>query len=179
MSESPTPAPLWRRLCAAGYDGLLLLGLWMVSVLADVVVTHIAGAARDSTVLRAVLFAVGLVFFGWFWTHGGQTLGMRAWRLQVEHDSGRPLSWISAAARYSAMLLAWGVVLTPLLVQAPHLRDEPHAGVATRACGLLTVVSLIIMRLDRRRRAPQDWLSSTHIVELPAAPKNPSGAAPP
>ena len=33
MSELAVPAPLWRRLIASIYDGLLLVGLWMVTLL--------------------------------------------------------------------------------------------------------------------------------------------------
>src|SRR3546814_15221118 len=85
----------------------------MVTVLIDAVVRALVGSARDWEMLRICLFVVGLGFFGWFWTHGGQTLGMRVWRVRVRRDNGDSLNWVSAAVRYGGMLLVWGLVLTP------------------------------------------------------------------
>jgi uncharacterized RDD family membrane protein YckC len=168
MTESLPPAPLWRRLLAAVYDGLLLLALWMVTVLFDAVLRAIAGAPRNWGTLQICVFVVWLGFFGWFWTHGGQTLGMRVWRLRVVRDDGAPLNWISAAVRYAAMLLIWGIVLTPLIALAPPLRAHPHATIASSLCGLLTVLMLALMLFDRRyQRAPHDWLSSSRLLLTP------------
>ena len=44
------------------------------------------------TVLPLLMLAVAWAFYGWFWLHGGQTLGMRAWRLKLVTDDGRPLT---------------------------------------------------------------------------------------
>ena len=46
-------------------------------------------------------------FFGWFWTHGGQTLGMRAWKIRVVTYSGQPLDWQQAFFRYMAAIISW------------------------------------------------------------------------
>src|SRR3546814_5261508 len=113
--------------------------LWMVTVLIDAVVRALVGSARDWEMLRICLFVVGLGFFGWFWTHGGQTLGMRVWRVRVRRDNGDSLNWVSAAVRYGGMLLVWGIVLTPLIMRLPHLRDEPRDEPATVVCGVLTL----------------------------------------
>lgn len=173
MPASVTPAPLWRRLFAAVYDSLLLIGLWMAALLAEMLIRDALGTARHWAVLRAYLFAVGLGFFVWFWTHGGQTLGMRAWRLQLLGSNDRPPTWLQAGVRYAAMLAVWGVALTPLLARLPHLRDLPHAGAASLVCAVLGALGLLAMQADGRRRAPQDWISGTHVVTLPK-PERPS-----
>src|SRR3546814_17353521 len=111
MIDAFPPAPLWRRLIAAIYDSLLLLGLWMVTVLIDAVVRALVGSARDWEMLRICLFVVGLRFFGWFWTHGGQTLGMRFSLVRVRRANGDSLTWVSAGFPYGGMLLPWGVLL--------------------------------------------------------------------
>ena len=141
MSDIALPAPLWRRLVAALYDALLLAAVWTVVVMAD---TFLRGAGRiayDAHVLRAELLLSGLLFFGWFWTHGGQTLGMRVWRLQLRRVDGRPLNWPAAMARYAFAWLAW----LPL------------------AAGVLWCA------IDPRGRAWHDALSGTEVVLLPKA----------
>lgn len=166
------PAPLWRRLTAAIYDGLLLLAIWMVAALAEVLVRdQLLGLERNAALQFAYFFAVGLAFFGWFWTHGGQTLGMRAWKLRVRDADGGPLRWSHASARYAATLLTWGVVLTPLLAGLPPVASRhPQAGTAALVAGVLIALGVVLQQLDARRRTPADWLSGTEMVfEPPSA----------
>jgi uncharacterized RDD family membrane protein YckC len=47
-------------------------------------------------------------FYAIFWSRGGQTLGMRAWRLKVQHPNGQNLSFITACARLVWSLLGIG-----------------------------------------------------------------------
>ena len=83
------------------YDGLLGLGLIMVFTLA-VVLALGNEVAAGSLWFPASLLGVLLLLFGWSWTHGGQTLGMRAWRLRLERSDGTPLDWPAALKHYAA-----------------------------------------------------------------------------
>lgn len=140
MSLTPIlPAPLWRRLAAALYDAILLAAIWMTAALGDAVVRALLGLAYNAHVLRAVLLLLAVLYFGWSWTHGGQTLGLRAWRLQLRRDDGGPLTWATALARYGFAWIAW----LPL-----------GAGVLWSA-------------VDARRRAWHDAWSGTELVLLP------------
>ncbi len=47
-------------------------------------------------------------FYAVFWSRGGQTLGMRAWRLKVQHPNGQNLSFLTALARVIWSLLGLG-----------------------------------------------------------------------
>lgn len=163
----PLPAPLWRRLAAAAYDGLLLIGLWMAAALAEVIVRDsVLGLPRHWIALQIYFFLVGLAFFGWFWVRGGQTLGMRAWRLQVRRADGSALRWPIASLRYAVMLVTWGVALTPLVLLLPRLSTLPHASEATLIAIILTSAGLITFRLDPQRRAPADRIAGTEVVTL-------------
>ncbi|HEY0973974.1 MAG TPA: RDD family protein [Solimonas sp.] len=164
MSDLSLPAPLWRRLAAATYDGLLLIALWMVALLLDVLLRDLLSLEREWHALRAYVFLIGYGFFAWFWTHGGQTLGMRAWRLYVQRRDGTPPGWISAMARYATMLLVWGIALTPLLLRLPRLSQWPLASTLSAAAVVATIAMLLAWRLDPQRRAPQDWFSDSAIV---------------
>jgi len=88
-SESPSNTlengSLLRRLAAIFYDLLLLLGV--LFALSAVAVWINRGIAVEHPVYYLALLVAVFFFYGWFWTHGGQTLGLRTWRLQVVvHD---------------------------------------------------------------------------------------------
>ena len=99
-------APLARRLAALLYDALLLAGLLFVFTLILVLLRGGRPIAPDTLWYRASLVAVAFLFCGAFWTRGGQTLGMRAWRIRVVGPDGRDLSWPRAAQRFAASWLA-------------------------------------------------------------------------
>ncbi|WP_420464629.1 RDD family protein [Panacagrimonas sp.] len=170
MSNLIVPAPLWRRLASATYDGLLLLGLWMAAALIEVIVRQqMLGLPRSAAWMQLYFFAIGLGFFGWSWTRGGQTLGMHAWRLQVRRLDAASLRWPIALLRYTAMLTTWAVVLTPGLLLIPRYAQHDAMRPIALACVLVTVVAAAWMRADARRRAPCDWVSGTEVVQLPRA----------
>jgi uncharacterized RDD family membrane protein YckC len=108
---STTPASLWLRLAAAIYDLFPLLALWMVSagivLLAahgEVDVAHPSFAYRFA--LRSALVAVTAAYFVVSWSRGGQTIGMRAWRLRVVGADGRALTWARALLRFGVALIS-------------------------------------------------------------------------
>jgi uncharacterized RDD family membrane protein YckC len=138
------PASLLRRIGAMIYDGLLLTALLMLVTGLMLLVT--GGEAIDSRthpvlewLYRAVLAAAVIGFFGLFWTRGGQTLGMAAWRIRVQRDDGHLLSWRDSVVRLGAALLSW----------------------LPAGLGFLWVL------FDRENRAWHDRLSHTRVVRLP------------
>ena len=73
-----------------------------------------ADSPRSSTDLQLTLFpllmAATFLFYYWFWSHGGQTLGMRAWRLQVVDANldGRPVNFFQCLSRFLMATLSLG-----------------------------------------------------------------------
>jgi uncharacterized RDD family membrane protein YckC len=139
-SKSPTnypPAGFFRRVAAVAYDLLLLAGLLM---LAASPVVLIAGGTPSGTAGRIAyqtyLLAVVAGFFCWFWTHGGQTLGMRAWRLRLVSTESDRVTWLQALKRFVA------------------------AGVSLMVLG----VGFLWIFHDRERCAWHDRLSGTRVV---------------
>ncbi len=101
------PTGLWRRLAAIVYDSFLLFA---VLVLATIVLLPFTGGeavAAGNPFYLPYLLAVSYLFLGWFWTHGGQTLGMRAWRIRAQTFAGYEMTWGQALKRFGAALLAW------------------------------------------------------------------------
>ena len=122
---------LWRRLGAMLYDGILLAALLMVAT-ACLIIPYDLLAARPyphadllyRTLLQLYLLAVVAGFFVYFWTRGGQTLGMRSWRLRVVRDDGRPLDARDALRRFGWAILSLapaGLGLWWCLIDRAHL----------------------------------------------------------
>ncbi|RMG33376.1 MAG: RDD family protein [Gammaproteobacteria bacterium] len=101
---------LLRRLAAIFYDAWLIAALWLLGAAADAAIrTALGGAPGQGThwLLQVYLIAAPVAFYCWFWTHGGQTLGMRAWRLRLVAAEGATVSLRQALIRCAAALLSW------------------------------------------------------------------------
>jgi uncharacterized RDD family membrane protein YckC len=144
-------APLWRRIAAMLYDSLLVFAIWIMvgfavlsafgleqarSVEGEVIVMD---ALVKNTLFAAMLLSAFL-FFGFFWTHSGQTLGMQAWRIRVVQGNGQSITWKQAAMRCA--------------VAVPSL--------------LLLGLGYWSSLLDGERRSLPDRASGTRIVRAPA-----------
>ncbi|MCL1067183.1 RDD family protein [Shewanella olleyana] len=107
-----------KRCGAMIYDALLAVAVYMVAGvigfglffgLTSTGVISINGHEHVSDLLNQTplyqgFYQLWLVicvagFYAIFWSRGGQTLGMRAWRLKVQHPNGQNLSFITAVAR--------------------------------------------------------------------------------
>lgn len=98
----PQPAPpgLARRLASLVYESLIVLALLLVAGLLFLLASPDAATTAMRPLFQAYLLAVIGLYFAWFWTHGGQTAAMRAWRLRVLRRDGAPLSWRDAGLRF-------------------------------------------------------------------------------
>ncbi len=137
MSAKPRqPSLLARRFGALLYDSALVGSLLFFATI-PAVIAH-GGEAFDSgdPLYLGYLLAVSFFYFGWSWTRGGQTLGMKAWRLAACTRDRRGLSWGRALARFGLALAC----LVPVF-----------------GLGLLS------MLFNRERRALHDRLSGTEI----------------
>jgi uncharacterized RDD family membrane protein YckC len=103
------PAGLFRRLMAMLYDLLLLLSLLLFATALALLVTR-GALDYHQPLFRTYLFFVCFFFYAWFWTHGGQTLGMRAWRLRVQRLDGRPITLWQALLRFLAAIPSWALL---------------------------------------------------------------------
>ena len=103
---APEPASIWRRLAAFSYDLLLLAALVLSFTLLVVAVRLGTPVPPGTWWFPSSLLAIAMLFFCGFWVHGGQTLGMRAWRIRVVRADGGALTWPQAAARFALGMVA-------------------------------------------------------------------------
>ncbi|HKY90063.1 MAG TPA: RDD family protein [Nevskiaceae bacterium] len=162
------PAPLWRRLVAGVYDGLLLIGIWMAGSLVEVIVRdQLLGLPKNDTWLQVYFFVLGLAFFGWFWVRGGQTLGMRAWRLQLRRLDGAGLRWTLVPLRFTVMLGTWFAACSSLALIVPRYRESTYAHEIVVVATLAALGCAVLILVDARRRAYCDLVAGTEVVVLP------------
>jgi uncharacterized RDD family membrane protein YckC len=118
-----TPS-LIRRLAAMLYDGLLLTALLFVAT-AVITLPHGSPTGFMLLIFQFFIFEIiPLIFFTGFWVRGGQTLGMRAWRLKLERMDGGDISWSDALKRHIAALfsiLVFGLGFIWILVDPQKL----------------------------------------------------------
>lgn len=144
MTPSPEQrtAGLARRLASALYELLILLALVFIATLPFSYVFGDATAGWKRYLLQAWVLFVTAAYFGWFWTHGGQTLPMKTWRFRLVRVDGEALGWPRALRRYALALL----------------------GLAAAGLGFLWAL------VDRDRQFLHDRLSGTALVDAsPAA----------
>jgi len=159
----PAAPGLGRRLAAFAYEGVLLFGVVMTTALFYAGLAQQRNAMVGRNGLMAILFIVLGLYFVWFWTHGGQTLAMKAWRIRLVDRQRMPVTAWRALARY---LLSWLWFLPACVVL--YLRGAPSAPVIF---GVLTVGVIgyaLTALLHPSRQFLHDALCGTRIVAVPA-----------
>ena len=142
MTEHP-PAGLFRRLAAAVYDALLVLALCMLTTLCVIAFRRGEFINPGNLLFQLSLLTTAAVFFIGFWVYGGQTLGMRAWRLRVVQHSGEAIDWKNGLVRFAAGILS----------------------IIPAGLGLFWVA------IDPQHLAWHDRLSKTRVIVLPKPSK--------
>ena len=126
---------------AKTHQKIYALLLFSVLLFATAAALLVAKGSLDyhNPFFRTYLFLVCFLFYAWFWMHGGQTLGMRAWRLRVQRFDGSPLTLWQVLLRFLAAIPAWALL------------------------GL----GYLWMLVDKDRLALHDRFSESMIVRLP------------
>jgi uncharacterized RDD family membrane protein YckC len=144
MEAPPGPekwpsASLLRLFIVIFYDSLLLFSVLFLAAALAYPVTD----GQVSLSYQIYLLTVGFLYFAWSWLRGGQTLGMKAWRIQLVSSDGKPLTWQQALLRFSMAIVSW------------------------LALGMGFFWALV----DKQRRTWHDWASNTRMVLRPKPSK--------
>ena len=127
-------AGLLRRLAAATYDALLVIALFVIPTFAAMLLRGGESVPPGSFLYQALLLATAGTFFIGFWIRGGQTLGMRAWRLRIEDDAGKSLTLQRGLLRFLVAIPSiafFGLGILWLLVD-PNKQTLPDRIAGTR-----------------------------------------------
>jgi uncharacterized RDD family membrane protein YckC len=119
------------------YESLLLLGVLSLTFMVPHLILGMGfKLALPGWILMTHVFIVLGAYFIWYWSHGGQTLAMQTWKIQLTTATGTQPSMVQLLVRYA---LTW-----PSLV---------YFGV-----GLLWAI------FDRDRQFLHDRLAGTRLV---------------
>ncbi len=157
---SEQSAPLGRRFGAMLYEGVLLFGVSFIAGYLFDTLTQSRQALMFRHAREVWLFIVYGIYFVYFWTHGGQTLAMKTWRIRlVFHD--RPEVPLGVAiVRYLAcwvfLLLATGA--------AYALGLGPAADMLVLAAAL--VLPPCIMLILPEQQFLYDYAIGTRLVSV-------------
>lgn len=141
FDQLQTASPI-KRLASLVYDSLIIIAVWIF--VGGIAVAINGGEAVTGSVLQSGIFVVSYLFFAYFWTRSGQTLGMQSWRLRVQTPEGYRLTATQSLIRFLA------------------------AGLSLACLG----AGYLWMFIDRDKLSWHDRLSGSCIVELPKKEKN-------
>jgi uncharacterized RDD family membrane protein YckC len=105
---------LMRRLGGVLYEMLTVIALWMLASAIATTLVHDATQGFARILLQGLALLLVGGYFLWCWTHGGQTLAMKTWRMRVTDRAGHPLAAKQAVIRLvlaAASVLAAGAGL--------------------------------------------------------------------
>lgn len=148
--EALAPAALWKRFFAIIYDTLIYMALAMAYA-AFVLFIKVQIGDVPAEGERATLGTIGFIglvvflssFCSFCWrARGGQTLGMKAWRLILVDEQGQRPSWGQCYLR---------CLLAPLML-------------AVGGLGYLYAL------IDKDSRTLHDIFSKTRMLQLPKSP---------
>jgi len=103
------PAHLGWRPIAAVYDLLPVLALCF---LATVLALALTGGAldvhrlADKLLVQALALLASAAYFALSWSRGGQTIGMKPWRLRVVRNDGESTDLAHALLRFAVALVS-------------------------------------------------------------------------
>lgn len=121
--EANNRAGFFKRLAAMVYDWLAVIALSMLVTIINLIIVSYgadfglfdltsyddpSAYLNDQTWFQVELVLWVWLFYAWFWHDGGQTIGMRAWRLKLQRLDGQPLELTRSFKRAAYSLFGLG-----------------------------------------------------------------------
>ena len=150
-----------RRLFALVYDTLLAIAATFIAFQpVPLVEDVIQGFPLVQALTSLYLVAVWFLFFAWFWTHGGQTVGMKAWRIKLLREDGTNITWSDAMFRFFLSNGCFLVLLLMVGLEVISVRLSLILG------GAIFCLAFLWAAFDRRQRTLHDLASRTRLIVL-------------
>jgi uncharacterized RDD family membrane protein YckC len=143
------------------YESMLMFGVVFISGWLFSTLLQQRHALYLRSLLQDWLFVVIGIYFVWFWTHRGQTLAMKTWRIRLVTRDGNEMKIVRAVCRY---LLAWLWIL-------PGLALAWLIGARTWMLVLIPAANILLWSLtaylDPQRQFLHDRIAGTRLACIP------------
>lgn len=159
-SDTPT---IKRRLTTMMYEGVLLFGVVAIAGLLFSTIFQQRHALYLRHALQYWLFFVVGIYFIWFWTHSGQTLPMKTWRMRLVTMNGQVVPLKRALARY---FLAW-LWFLPGLIIAWSLDAKAWTAVSIVLANVIAWA--LTAHVHPSRQFLHDRIAGTKLIQLSKA----------
>ena len=103
-----------KRIAASIYDLFLLLGVWFV---VGSFAVWINGGIIEAKWIGPFLVLISTwIFYGYFWTHGGKTLGMAVWKFEIYSIDENKINFQKVSIRFFSNVITVLLGGTPLIL---------------------------------------------------------------
>jgi uncharacterized RDD family membrane protein YckC len=147
------------------YEAMLLFGVLFISGWIFSTLLEQRHALYLRSALQYWLFLVLGLYFVWFWTHRGQTLAMKTWRIRLVARSGGDPSALQAISRYFLSLL-W---IVPGLALARAIGAQGWMLVVIPLANM--VLWALTIYADPQRQFLHDRIAGTLLVNVNDVPE--------
>ncbi len=121
----------WRRFIALIYDVIIVASIIFVGTfIAIMLVSAIwgkqameEGLLYENNLFRVYLFSLWFGYYAVSWMRGGQTLGMKPWRMYVLDNKKNYIDFKQSLLRFSSGFLGLGLFLIPFHKEKKALQD--------------------------------------------------------
>jgi len=131
LVENFSKISLLRRFVAIFYDTLLLFSILFFAAGLVQPITN----GKVSILYQLYLFLVCFLYFAMSWKRGGQTVGMKSWRIKLQSTTENAVTWQQVTIRFFMAIISWftviGFILTwhdsvskTQLVLLPHKKKK-------------------------------------------------------
>lgn len=100
---------LLRRLGAIAYDIFLAFSLAFF-IIGVVLILFFDKQAQNDFLIFGIALITIYFYFTWSWVKGRQTLGMKAWKFQVEQNNGENITQKQAFIRFILAIVSFSVL---------------------------------------------------------------------
>ena len=163
MSTNTHPT-IFKRLLATFYDAFLLLATMFIATALTMPFTKGEIGAGNNIYMSLYLLIVIYIFYGWFWTHGGQTLGMRAWNQRLVQFDGTTLTWQQTFIRLLTGLPSWLLLIIGTLLWLVPEKINIAESLIGIPNWMFALTGIIWVLLENRSHTWRDNLSGTHVI---------------
>ncbi|MFK7955852.1 MAG: RDD family protein [Lysobacterales bacterium] len=101
------PASVVKVLLANLYDVIALTGVAFVATLPWAMLSPDGHVAAGTWPFQLYLLALVNAYFSLSWWRGGQTLGMRPWRMRLQSQTGQSPRFTQTQVRFWVAILSW------------------------------------------------------------------------